>query len=191
MRRILLAAIVIMMVAGAWRVLYFGERAVAAALGSLPDVRVRSVWGSADLIPKWYYARIDVEGAPSAFIYGLTRRSFEEAGDFCFFQVGEYAVRYTAYGRLWGQGIEPQASGGNSFCFDQSGDVRGGLALFPVKIRSVREFVQNIRMVRDSLASWPRCPGFRDLSGSDARYRICTNPDVLTDTWPPEHGWGP
>ena len=78
------------------------------ALGSIPGVRVRSVWGSADLIPKSYYARIDVAGAPSAFIYRLTRRSFDEGGELCFFQVGEYAVRYSAYGRLWVQGSRPR-----------------------------------------------------------------------------------
>ena len=161
-------------VAATCRTLYFGERAVGVALGSIPDVRVRSVWGSADLVPKWYYTKIDIAGAPSAYIYRLTRQSFQTPGDFCFFQVGEYSVRYSAYGRLWGPEFGSGASGANSFCFDKSGDVRGGLVLFPVKIRSVREFVQNIRVIRDSLANWPRCPDFLVRSGAIARYRVCT-----------------
>ena len=152
-------------------------------LNSIPDVRVQSVWGSPHLPPKWYYAKIDIAGAPSAFIYGLTRQSFQTQGELCFFQVGEYSVRYTAYGRLWGAEFGPGASGANSFCFDKSGDVRGGLVLFPVKIRSVREFVQNIRVLHDSLASWPRCPDFLVRSGALARYRVCTNPDAPGDGW--------
>jgi hypothetical protein len=189
-RSLILSAVLIIMLTTAWHFLYFGERAVTVALGSIPGVRVRSVWGSADLIPKWYYARIEIAGAPSAFVYRLTRRSFDEIGELCFFQVGEYAVRYAAYGRLRGPGFDPQPTGGNSFCFDASGDVRGGLALFPAKIRGVRDFVQNIRVIGESLARWPRCPDFQSLSGANARYRVCTNPDVSTDIWPPEDGWG-
>lgn len=176
-----------MLVAIASHFFYFGERAVTVALGSIPGVRVRKVWGSADLIPKWYYARIDVSGEPSAFLDRLTRRSFDDVGNFCFFQVGEYAVRYSAYGRLWGPGVEAQPTIGNSLCFDESGDVDGGLVLIPVKIRGVREFIQNIRMIRDSLARLPRCPDFQRLSGATARYRVCTNPDLSTDIWPPDY----
>jgi hypothetical protein len=49
-------------------------------------------------------------------------------------------------------------------------------------------------LVRDFVQSEPWDTGAftsDNLSGNDARYRVCTNPDVLTDTWPPEHGWGP
>ena len=187
-RGLIVGAGLMAVVTTAWWFLYFGERAVTAALGSIPGVRVRSVWGSADLPPDWYYARIDVAGATSAFIYQLTRRSFDTSGELCFFQVGEYAVRYSGYGRFWGPEYEPQATGGNAFCFDESGDVRGAPGLLPVKIRGVRGFVQNISVIRDSLARWPRCPSFQHFAGVDRQYRICTNPDVSTDTWPPEYG---
>jgi len=52
---------------------------------SIPGVTVRSVWGSPDLIPKWFYARADVEGAPSVFLFRLDRQSFDGRGRFCFF----------------------------------------------------------------------------------------------------------
>lgn len=168
---------------------YFGERAVATALGSMPGVRVQSVWGSADLIPKWFYAKIDVTGASGAYLYKLTRESFDQNGNFCFFQVGEYAVRYTAFGTFWGPDYKAQATLSNAFCFDKSGRDSHGLDLFPVSIRNVRDFVQNIRVVQRTLERWPRCPEFKDLTGADGRYRVCTNPDVSTDTWPPQDGW--
>jgi hypothetical protein len=190
LRRLLLSAATIAVVSIAYRFFYFGERAVTAALRSIPGVRVRAVWGSADLIPKWYYARIDMADGSSAYLYRLTRGSFNEEGEFCFFQVGEYAVRYTAFGNFWGPGYEPQPTGGNAFCFDGSGGVAdGSLDLFPVRIRGVREFVQNVRVVEGTLARWPRCPNFDGLAGARGRYRVCTNPDVSTDIWPPEHGW--
>ena len=188
-QRLLLGVGLIAIVTGACHFLYFGERAVTVALGAIPGVRVRSVWGSADLPPKWYYAKIDVAGAASAFIYRLTRRSFDEVGELCFFQVGAYAVRYTAFGTFWGPGFKPQATLGNAFCFDRSGGVSDGLDLFPVRIRDVQEFVQNIGVVHDALARWPRCPDFTDLTGPQGRYRLCTNPDVSNDIWPPEYGW--
>jgi len=189
LRALLLSGASIIAVATACHFFYFGERAVTAALNSIPGVRVKSVWGSADLIPNWFYAKIDVAGAPSAYLYNLTRGSFGENGDFCFFQVGEYAVRYTAYGSFWGPKSKPQATLGNAFCFDRSGGVSDGLDLFPVTIRGVREFVQNTRVVEGTLARWPRCPDFKELAGASSRYRVCTNPDVSTDVWPPGYGW--
>jgi hypothetical protein len=166
-----------------------GERAVTARLNSIRGVTVRRVWASSDLIPDWFYAKIDVAGAPSAFLYRLTRRSISENNDgFCFFQVGAYAVRYTAYGSFWGPGFKPQPTLSNAFCFDGSGSVSHGLDLFPPRIRGVREFVANIGVVEQTLAGWPKCPGFNELVGANGRYRVCTNPDVSTDIWPPEYG---
>jgi hypothetical protein len=168
LRGLLLSGASILAVATACRLFYFGERAVTAALSSIHGVRVESVWGSADLIPKWYYAKINVSGAPSAYLYRLTRGSFDESGEFCFFQVGEYAVRYTAYGSFWRSESKPQPTLGNAFCFDRSGRDSDGLDLFPAKIRGVREFVQNLRVVEGTLARWPRCPDFKELAGARA-----------------------
>jgi hypothetical protein len=175
----------------AWRSLSFGERAVAAALTSIPGVRVQAVWGSADLPPRWYYARIDVAGAPSAYLYQLTRASFNGTDGFCFFQVGEYAVRYTAYGNFGGgtPGSNPQATLSNALCFDRSGKLSAGLEIFPAPIRGVREFVRDVQVVRRALAELPRCPQFKDLTGRHGRYRLCTDPDVSSDIYPPEHDW--
>lgn len=186
--RLLVVAGLIAVIAGTYYFLSFPEREVTAALSSIPRVRVRSVWGDTHLPPKWYYAKIEVAGRPSAFIFRLTRRSFDQVGEFCFFQVGDYAVRYTAFGSFWDPRDSSQATLANAFCFDGSGGVSDGLDLFPVRIQNVQDFVQNIGTVQDTLAQWPRCPNFKDLTGPRGRYRLCTNPDVSTDVWPP-YGW--
>lgn len=192
MRRVLLA--VLLMIASAVSLpiacRLVGERAVTAGLNSIPGVTVREIWPSPDLIPDWFYAKLDVAGAPSVFLYRLTRGSINEHNEgFCFFQVGAYAVRYTAYGTFWGPGFKAQPTLNNAFCFDGSGSASDGLELVQPRIRSVREFVANIGVVERTLAGWPRCPGFSDLVGANGRYRVCTNPDVSSDIWPPEHGW--
>jgi hypothetical protein len=150
-------------------------------------VTVRSVSASADLIPDWFYAKVDVARGPSVFVFRLTRRSFDGPSRFCFFQVGEYAVRYAV--RRTFPSSPVQISGNNSLCFDESGEVSGGLShLFPVKIRAVREFIQNVGIIERVLAQWPRCPAYMDVVEALGRYRLCTNPDVATDIWAPEDG---
>lgn len=189
-RGLALSAVLITLAAIGYRFFFFGERAVTAALNSIPGVRLQWVSGSADLIPDWYQARIYVAGAPSAYLSTLTRQSFGENGAFCFLQVGDYAVRWTAYGNFWGPGFQPQATLSNSFCFNGSGSDSEGLDLFPVRIRNVREFVQNIQVIQDTLEEWPRCPDYKDrVDTTGRRYRVCTNPDVSTDIWPPQYGW--
>jgi hypothetical protein len=155
------------------RLFYFGAAAVTDRLNRIPGVVAKQVWGSGDLPPTWYYAKADLEKGPRIFLFRLTRQSFS-AGPFCFFQVGDHAVRYAT----------KRGSINNSLCFDHSGAVSGLGNLFPRKIHRVEEFIEHVSAVEGVVAQWPRCPGSTELHGTDGRYWVCTNPDVSTDLWP-------
>lgn len=100
-------------------------------------------------------------------------RSFDGPGGFCFFQVGGYAVRYVSDGGV-----------SNSLCFNDAGEVSGLGRIFPVKIRVVRDFVEHAGEIERVLAGWPRCPAYRELTGTTGRYRVCTNADTSIQAWP-------
>jgi hypothetical protein len=91
---------------------------------------------------------------------------------------GEYAVRDAAFGNFWGSGFKPQPTIGNALCFDRSGGVSDHeLDLFRERIRGVREFVQQIRAIQETLARWPRCPNYKSLIGAKGRSPISSRPD--------------
>jgi hypothetical protein len=60
--------------------------------------------------------------------------------------------------------------------------------LFSVKIRGVREFIQNVGMIERVLEQWQRWPAYMDVVDELGGYRLCTNTDVATDIWAPEDG---
>jgi hypothetical protein len=173
LRGMLVIVAVIAATGAACRFLYFGERAVTLAIGSIPGAKVRAVWGEPELIPSWFYAKIDVQGGPSLFLFNLTRQSFEGPGGFCFFQVGSHAVRYASEGGI-----------NNSLCFNDSGEVAGLGRIFPVKIGGVRDFIEHAGEIERALAEWPRCPAYKELTGTTIRYRVCTNADVSIQLYP-------
>ena len=184
---VLLGGASIIALGTACRLLYFGESAVTQALSAIPGVSVKRVWGNPELIADWYYAEVEIEGGPSVFIFGLARRSFEGEGGLCFFQVGRHAVRWTASDRPLPGGVV-EIGWGNSFCFDGvSGEIsHGPQRVFPIRVRRVRDFIENIRDIEQELARWPRCPDYLELDEM-THYRVCTNPDVGTDLSPPKY----
>ena len=119
------------------------------------------------------YAKVNVHDGPSVYLFNLTRSSFDGPGGFCFFQVGSYAVRYVSRDGF-----------SNSLCFRESGDVAKLGQLFPVRIRVVGELIQQVSTIEAVLAQWPRCPGYRELTGDGGDYHVCTNSDVSVQSWP-------
>ena len=175
-RRVLGVLVIAAMIAAAgvgFRFLYFGEKAITQRFNSIPGASVKTVWEGPDLLPSWFYAKIDVQRGPSLYMFRLTRQSFDGPGGFCFFQVGSYAVRYVSE-----HGIS------NSLCFDGSGEVSGLGRVFPVEIRVVRDFIEHAADIELALALWPRCPEYKELPGTKFRYRVCTSPDVSIQMWP-------
>ncbi len=156
-----------------YRVLHFSEKAIAQRVASIPGASVKAVWEAPDLFPNWFYAQIDVQGGPTLYIFRLTRRSFDGPGGFCFFQIGAYAVRYASQ-----HGIS------NSLCFEASGEISGLGRVFPVEIRLVRDFVEHAGDIEHTLALWPRCPDYKELTGTKSWYRVCTTPDASIQMWP-------